>query len=51
MKEYRAYFFVALLILAALVTPPDIITQTLIVLPVMGLYQISIYLVDRIEPV
>lgn len=51
MREYRAYVLVGILVIAAVATPPDLITQIMITLPVIGLYQISIFLVDRIEPV
>lgn len=50
MKTYRAYFFVSVLLLAAVATPPDIITQVLLTAPVMGLYQLSIFLVGLTEP-
>ncbi len=49
MKSYRAYVAVAVLVLAAIVTPPDVITQILITLPVIALYQLSIILVARME--
>lgn len=49
MKAYRAYFAVAILLIAALATPPDIITQILITVPILLLYQISIFLVARME--
>ncbi len=49
MKENRAYFAVAILIVAAVATPPDLITQILIAVPVLGLYQLSIFLVARME--
>lgn len=45
MKDYRRYFIILVMFLAAVVTPPDIISQILLVLPVLVLYQISIYLV------
>ncbi|MFB6159093.1 MAG: twin-arginine translocase subunit TatC [Candidatus Nanohalobium sp.] len=45
MVRYRSYFVVLVLFLAAVATPPDILSQVLLVLPVLGLYQISIYLV------
>lgn len=51
MRKYRAYFFIAILIVAAMATPPDIVTQFLITMPVLGLYQISIFLVERVEPI
>jgi sec-independent protein translocase protein TatC len=45
MREYRAHFMIAVLFTAALSTPPDIITQVLVTAPVLGLYQLSIWLV------
>jgi len=50
MKKYRGYFIVGILIAAAMATPPDIITQIMITMPIIGLYELSIYLVSRIEP-
>jgi len=49
MKAHRAYVAVAVLILAAVATPPDLITQVLIATPVIILYQLSIVLVARME--
>ncbi|MEM9795727.1 MAG: twin-arginine translocase subunit TatC [Pseudomonadota bacterium] len=45
----RKYAVVAILILAALVTPPDVITQVILFVVVYGLYEISIQLVRRVE--
>jgi sec-independent protein translocase protein TatC len=45
----RKYAVVAILILAAVVTPPDIITQVILFVVVYGLYEISIFLVARVE--
>ncbi len=45
----RKYAVVAILILAALVTPPDVITQVILFVVVYGLYEISIFLVARVE--
>lgn len=45
MKKYRAHFMIAVLVTAALSTPPDILTQILVTAPVLGLYQLSIWLV------
>ncbi len=45
----RKYAVVAILILAALVTPPDVITQVILFVVVYGLYEISIQLVKRVE--
>lgn len=45
----RKYAVVAILLLAALVTPPDVITQMILFTVVYGLYEISIFLVARVE--
>jgi sec-independent protein translocase protein TatC len=45
----RKYAVVAILVLAALVTPPDVITQVILFVVVYGLYEISIWLVRRVE--
>ncbi|MEP2642083.1 twin-arginine translocase subunit TatC [Roseobacter sp.] len=45
----RKYAVVAILILAALVTPPDVITQVILFVVVYGLYELSIFLVRRVE--
>ena len=45
----RKYAMVAILVLAALVTPPDVITQLILFVVVYGLYEVSIQLVKRVE--
>ncbi|WP_372993214.1 twin-arginine translocase subunit TatC [Sulfitobacter sp.] len=45
----RKYAVVGILLLAALVTPPDVITQVILFVVVYGLYEISILLVRRVE--
>jgi sec-independent protein translocase protein TatC len=45
----RKYAVVAILVLAAVVTPPDVITQVILFAVVYGLYEISILLVRRVE--
>lgn len=45
----RKYAVVAILCLAAIVTPPDVITQVILFVVVYGLYEISIWLVRRVE--
>jgi sec-independent protein translocase protein TatC len=47
--EVRKYAVVGILILAAVVTPPDVITQLILFTAVYGLYEISILLVRRVE--
>lgn len=45
----RKYAMVGILVLAALVTPPDVITQLILFTVVYGLYEVSILLVRRVE--
>ncbi len=45
----RKYAMVGILVLAALVTPPDVITQIILFVVVYGLYEVSIFLVRRVE--
>ena len=45
----RKYAVVGILVLAALVTPPDVITQGILFVVVYCLYEISIQLVKRVE--
>ena len=45
----RKYAMVGILVLAALVTPPDVITQLILFVVVYGLYEVSIQLVRMVE--
>jgi sec-independent protein translocase protein TatC len=45
----RKYAIVGILVLAAIVTPPDVITQLILFSAVYGLYEISIWLVRMVE--
>ncbi len=42
LKKYRKYALVLVLILSALITPPDVISQVIVAIPMMILYQVSI---------
>ncbi|WP_203257317.1 twin-arginine translocase subunit TatC [Hyunsoonleella ulvae] len=44
LKTYRKYALVVVLILAAIITPPDIASQVIVAIPILILYQISIYI-------
>ncbi|MEQ8899916.1 MAG: twin-arginine translocase subunit TatC [Roseovarius sp.] len=49
LRSVRKYAVVGILVLAALVTPPDVITQIILFVVVYGLYEVSIQLVQRVE--
>lgn len=50
MKKYRKHSIIVILILAAIITPPDVVTQFLIGVPVYFLYEISIIISKRVQP-
>ena len=49
LEKMRKYAMVGILLLAALVTPPDVITQLILFVAVYGLYEVSIQLVKMVE--
>jgi sec-independent protein translocase protein TatC len=49
MRQYRKHAIVVLLIISAVLTPPDIFSQVLIFLPLFLLYQISIGISARVN--
>ncbi|GAA4316480.1 twin-arginine translocase subunit TatC [Pontixanthobacter gangjinensis] len=42
LKTYRKYALVIVLILSAIITPPDIVSQIIVAIPVLILYEVSI---------
>mgnify|MGYP001354366347 FL=1 len=42
LKQYRKHAIVVCFIVAAIITPPDVFSQTLVVIPLLGLYEVSI---------
>ena len=50
LKKYRRHSYVILLIIAAIITPPDVLSQTIVSIPLIVLYEVSIFIsasVDR----
>lgn len=45
----RRYAIVIIFLVAAFLTPPDVFSQTLLAVPLVGLYELSILLVRRME--
>lgn len=46
-KQHRAYAFVIILIIAAIITPPDLFTLIMVAIPIYGLYELSILVLRR----
>jgi len=48
MRKYRKHAIVVVLILAAIITPPDVFSQTLVSIPLILLYEVSIFIAARV---
>ena len=44
LRKYRKFALVIVLILSAIITPPDIASQVIVSVPVLILYELSIYI-------
>ena len=49
LRKYRRHALVLLMVVAAIITPPDIFSLILVSLPLYGLYELSIRLSARVE--
>tara|TARA_R110001592_G_scaffold151883_1_gene378919 strand:+ start:146542 stop:147387 length:846 start_codon:yes stop_codon:yes gene_type:complete len=49
LKAYRRHSIVVILVLSAVITPPDVISQILIAMPILVLYETGILIAKRLE--
>ncbi|WP_431029962.1 twin-arginine translocase subunit TatC [Lysinibacillus sp. LZ02] len=49
MKKIRGYSYLFMALVSALITPPDFISQLLVMFPMILLYEVSIFVVRRFE--
>lgn len=49
LRKYRKHALIIILIFSAIITPPDVISQVLVAVPVLILYEIGILVAKRIE--
>jgi sec-independent protein translocase protein TatC len=49
MRAYRRHAIVVLLIVAAIITPPDVVSQTIVAIPLFALYEVSIMVADSVK--
>jgi sec-independent protein translocase protein TatC len=49
LKSYRKHSIVVILIVSAIITPPDVVSQLLIAMPIMVLYEVGISIAKRLE--
>ena len=50
LRKFRRYAYVGMFIIAAILAPPDVITQTGLAVPLIALYEISIISARWVEP-
>jgi sec-independent protein translocase protein TatC len=48
MRKYRKHAIVVIFIIAAIITPPDVFSQTLVAIPLLILYEVSIFISARV---
>jgi len=48
MRKYRKHAIVVILVVAAIITPPDVFSQVLVTLPLLVLYEVSIFIAARV---
>jgi len=48
MRKYRKHAIVVIFIIAAIITPPDVFSQTLVAIPLLILYEVSILISARV---
>ena len=48
MRKYRKHAIVVIFIISAIITPPDVFSQTLVAIPLLMLYEISIIISSRV---
>ncbi|MFT6503803.1 MAG: sec-independent protein translocase protein TatC [Crocinitomicaceae bacterium] len=49
LKKYRKHAVIGILILSALITPPDLISQVIVGIPIVLLYEVGIFVSKRVE--
>lgn len=49
LKQYRKYAFLVIMVVAAIITPPDLMTLILVTIPLYLLYEVSILVLKRME--
>lgn len=49
LRKYRRHSIVIIMIVAAIITPPDAFTQTMVAIPLLIVYEISIFVAKSVE--
>ena len=49
MRKYRKHSFIITLLISAIITPPDVFSQILVTIPIVILYEISIFISSAVN--
>lgn len=49
LRTYRKYALIIILVVAGVITPPDVISQIIVTIPLMILYEVSIWLTANVQ--
>lgn len=49
LKKYRKHSIIGILILSAIITPPDLISQVIVGIPIFLLYEVGVFVSKRVE--
>jgi sec-independent protein translocase protein TatC len=49
LKKYRRYAILAIIVIAAIVTPPDVGSQILVSIPLLLLFEVGVIITKRVE--
>lgn len=49
LKKYRKHSIIGILILSALITPPDLISQVIVGIPIVLLYEVGVLVSKNVE--
>jgi sec-independent protein translocase protein TatC len=49
LTRYRRHAFLLIMVVAAVITPPDLMTLVLVTIPLYLLYELSVQIVKRVE--
>jgi sec-independent protein translocase protein TatC len=50
LRKNRKYMLIIILVLSAIITPPDVFSQILVSIPLLALYELSIHIARRVNP-
>jgi len=50
LAKFRRYAYVGMFVVAAILAPPDVFTQTALALPLIALYEISVFMAKIVAP-